>query len=50
MAKKKQYYIVLYGRRPGLWDRWFGEEGAAAQGRDLAVDMAYEEACQEGGA
>ena len=31
MAKKKEYYVVIHGRRPGLYDRWFGEEGAAEQ-------------------
>jgi ribonuclease HI len=31
MAKKKEYYVVVHGRRPGLYDRWFGEEGAAEQ-------------------
>jgi ribonuclease HI len=31
MAKKKQYYVVIHGRRPGLYERWFGEEGAAEQ-------------------
>lgn len=31
MAKKKEYYIVIHGHRPGLYDRWFGEEGAAEQ-------------------
>jgi len=40
MAKKKQYYIVIHGRRPGLYDRWFGEEGAAKQVDGLA-DAVY---------
>ncbi|MGC9335556.1 MAG: ribonuclease HI [Anaerolineae bacterium] len=31
MAKKKEYYVVIHGRRPGLYDRWFGEKGAAEQ-------------------
>ena len=29
--KKKQYYIVVQGRRPGIYHQWFGEEGAAEQ-------------------
>jgi ribonuclease HI len=29
--KKKQYYIVVHGRRPGIYHQWFGEEGAAEQ-------------------
>jgi ribonuclease HI len=40
MAKKKQYYVVIHGRRPGLYDRWFGEEGAAEQVDGLA-DAVY---------
>ena len=39
MAKKK-YYVVIHGRRPGLYDRWFGEEGAAEQVDGLA-DAVY---------
>jgi ribonuclease HI len=31
MAKKKEHYVVIHGHRPGLYDRWFGEEGAAEQ-------------------
>lgn len=32
MAKrKKQYYVVVQGRRPGVYHQWFGEEGAAEQ-------------------
>jgi len=31
MAQKKQYYVVIHGRRPGLYDRWFGDAGAAEQ-------------------
>ena len=30
MAKKK-YYMVVNGRRPGIYEEWFGEDGAAAQ-------------------
>jgi viroplasmin and RNaseH domain-containing protein len=40
MAKKKQYYVIIHGRRPGLYDRWFGEEGAAEQVDGLA-DAVY---------
>lgn len=40
MTKKKQYYVVIHGRRPGLYDRWFGEEGAAEQVDGLA-DAVY---------
>ena len=29
--KKKQYYVVVHGRRPGLYRQWFGEGGAAEQ-------------------
>lgn len=31
MAKQKQYYVVLQGRQPGLYERWLGEEGAFVQ-------------------
>ena len=31
MAKKKKYYVVLRGRKLGLYDQWFGEGGAAEQ-------------------
>jgi ribonuclease HI len=31
MAKKKQCYVVIHGRQPGLYNRWFGEDGAAEQ-------------------
>ena len=30
MAKrKKQYYVVVDGHRPGIYQKWFGEDGAA---------------------
>jgi ribonuclease HI len=29
--KKKQYYIVVHGQRPGVYRQWFGEDGAAEQ-------------------
>lgn len=29
--KKKQYYVVVNGRRPGIYNKWFGEDGAADQ-------------------
>ena len=31
MTKKKQYYVVIHGRQPGLYDQWFGAGGAAEQ-------------------
>lgn len=34
MAKKK-YYAVVVGRKPGLYDEWFGEAGAEAQVKGL---------------
>ena len=40
MTEKKQYYVVIQGRRPGLYDRWFGEGGAAEQVDGLA-DAVY---------
>lgn len=40
MAKKKQFYVVLDGRRPGLYDRWFGDGGAEEQIDGLA-DAVY---------
>jgi ribonuclease HI len=29
--KKKQYYIVVNGRKPGIYNEWFGQGGAADQ-------------------
>ncbi len=29
--KKKQHYIVVEGRKPGIYNKWFGESGAADQ-------------------
>ena len=29
--KKKSYYIIIKGHRPGLYTSWFGDEGAAEQ-------------------
>lgn len=40
MTKKKQYYVVIHGRQPGLYDQWFGAEGAAEQVDGLA-DAVY---------
>jgi hypothetical protein len=40
MVQKKRYYVVLQGRRPGLYDRWFrtqNVEGAAEQERKAVV-------------
>ena len=32
MAKpKKKYYVVKVGRKPGIYSKWYGEEGAEAQ-------------------
>lgn len=29
--KKKEYYVVVSGRNPGIYKQWFGENGAADQ-------------------
>jgi len=29
--QKKQYYVVVHGRAPGIYNQWFGEGGAANQ-------------------
>lgn len=29
--KKKQYYVVVHGRRPGIYRRWYGQDGASEQ-------------------
>jgi len=29
--KKKQYYIVVKGHNPGIYDQWLGKGGAADQ-------------------
>jgi ribonuclease HI len=31
MAKKKKYYVVIHGSRPGIYQQWFGPGGAAEQ-------------------
>lgn len=31
MSNNKQYYLVIRGRRPGVYRQWHGEEGAAKQ-------------------
>ena len=31
MTKKKQYYVVVRGRQPGVYRQWFGDDGAAPQ-------------------
>jgi ribonuclease HI len=28
---KKQYYVVVHGRQPGIYTTWFGEDGASKQ-------------------
>ncbi|MCB0194916.1 MAG: ribonuclease HI [Anaerolineae bacterium] len=40
--KKKQYYIVINGRNPGIYNTWFGDDGAADQVLD------YEDAIYKG--
>jgi len=30
-VSKKNYYAVYRGRKPGIYTRWFGEEGAYCQ-------------------
>ncbi len=30
-SKKKQYYIVVNGRKPGIYTKWFGADEAAEQ-------------------
>jgi ribonuclease HI len=32
---KKQYYVVVHGRKPGLYAEWFGDNGAANQVGDF---------------
>ena len=29
--KKNQYYVVVHGRKPGIYDKWYGPDGAAEQ-------------------
>lgn len=37
MAKKrKQYYVVVHGRQPGIYTSWYGDEGAADQVEGLS--------------
>ena len=31
MAKKKKYYAVVNGRKPGIYTEWKGQNGAQAQ-------------------
>jgi ribonuclease HI len=31
VTKKKQYYVIVRGRQPGLYRQWFGEDGAYRQ-------------------
>ncbi len=31
MSKKKKYYAVAVGRKPGIYMQWFGEDGAEVQ-------------------
>jgi ribonuclease HI len=31
VAKKKKYYAVKFGRKPGIYTQWFGENGAESQ-------------------
>lgn len=32
---KQKYYAVVVGRKPGLYDQWFGADGAEAQVKEL---------------
>ncbi len=36
MGKAKKYYAVARGRKPGIYDTWFGSEGAEEQVRGFA--------------
>jgi len=29
--KKKKYYAVVKGRKTGIYNKWYGDDGAAAQ-------------------
>jgi ribonuclease HI len=31
MSKKKRHYVVVKGHQPGIYEEWFGEQGAARQ-------------------
>lgn len=31
MAKGKKYYAIARGRKPGVYDQWYGDQGAEAQ-------------------
>ena len=31
MAKGKKYYAVARGRKPGIYDQWYGDQGAEEQ-------------------
>jgi ribonuclease HI len=33
--KRKQYYAVVHGRKPGIYNKWFGPDGAAEQIQDF---------------
>lgn len=41
---RKQLYVVVHGRQPGIYQKWFGEEGAYEQvaGLDDAVFKGFE--------
>jgi ribonuclease HI len=40
----KQFYVVVRGRQPGIYQKWFGEDGAAEQveGLDEAIFKGFE--------
>lgn len=37
--RKKQYYVVIQGRQPGIYDKWYGEGGAAEQVENLSESV-----------
>lgn len=41
---RKHFYVVIHGRQPGIYQEWFGEEGAAVQveGLDEAIFKGFE--------
>jgi len=41
---RKHFYVVIHGRLPGIYQEWFGEEGAARQveGVDDAIFKGFE--------
>ena len=41
---KNRFYVVVRGRQPGIYQKWFGEDGAAEQveGLDEAIFKGFE--------